>query len=468
MPNLKTIILLLALMCLQFLPVALVAQEKERSFSANVDIPEGIQNIGADMIKLVDQIIFGERDPTQRLSLEPLLDDINKAIEASPLTGKSVVNLALSDANIKRLEQSRDFSVNASGGISYSATRNSNGSSNQGASINPSITASKTLYDFGSLNLKVEAQLLKRKITEVQNEKVKDDLFLQAISSFYEVQRALLQTRLARENLASRKAFVSFIRQRMEIGASSSADVIRAEARVAGALGTLSSSLENLSIARANYRKIFGKEAQPYILPQEIEIGELDGDNLEDYMELNPDLELVKLNLMVAEKELEDIFTTRKGKVSSSLRVSRSYSEASGIFSDTLSGSISYSANLYDGGIYSTELSQAELRIKELKFEERRTRLSLRQQLEDAFSQYDGKVAAVSSKMLVLEGAKDSYGITKELYTFSRISLFEVLSAQEELFNSGKNLIDSIIDRAVAKYRLIYLCNQFEDIDGIK
>ena len=86
MPNLKTIILLLALMCLQFLPVALVAQEKERSFSANVDIPEGIQNIGADMIKLVDQIIFGERDPTQRLSLEPLLDDINKAIEASPLT----------------------------------------------------------------------------------------------------------------------------------------------------------------------------------------------------------------------------------------------------------------------------------------------------------------------------------------------------------------------------------------------
>ena len=167
-------------------------------------------------------------------------------------------------------------------------------------------------------------------------------------------------------------------------------------------------------------------------------------------------------------KELEDIFTTRKGKVSSSLRVSRSYSESSGIFSDTLSGSISYSANLYDGGIYSTELSQAELRIKELKFEERRTRLSLRQQLEDAFSQYDGKVAAVSSKMLVLEGAKDSYGITKELYTFSRISLFEVLSAQEELFNSGKNLIDSIIDRAVAKYRLIYLCNQFEDIDGIK
>ena len=67
--------------------------------------------------------------------------------------------------------------------------------------------------------------------------------------------------------------------------------------------------------------------------------------------------------------------------------------------------------------------------------------------------------------MLVLEGAKDSYNITKELYTFSRISLFEVLSAQEELFNSGKNLIDSIIDRALAKYKLLYLCDQFLEVE---
>ena len=458
---------MLVVCCLQLLPNKTLGQDNTTFLSGSVDIPEGIQNIGADMIKLVDQIIFGERDPTQRLSLAPLIEDIRQAIDASPTTGKSGVNLALSEAGIKQLEQSKSFSVTGSGGINYSVTQNSNGSSNQGGSLNPSITASRTLYDFGSLEIRMEAQLLSRKITEIQTDKAADDLFLEAISSFYEVQRALLQTRLARENLASRKAFVSFIRQRMEIGASSSADVIRAEARVAGALGTLSGSLESLSIARANYRKIFGKEAQPYILPQEIEIGELDVDNLNDYVMANPDLELVRLNLKIAEKELEDIFANRKGKISTSIRAARSYSESSGITSDTLSGTISFSTKIYDGGLGNTQVNRAELKIADLKFEERRSILALRQQLEDAFSQYDGKISAVSSKMLVLEGAKDSYGITKELYTFSRISLFEVLSAQEELFNSGKNLIDSIIDRAVAKYKLLYLCNQFEDIDGI-
>jgi len=290
-------------------------------------------------------------------------------------------------------------------------------------------------------------------------------LFLQALSAFYEVQRALLQTRLARENLASRKTFVNFIRERMDLGASSSADVIRAEARVAAALGALSGSLESLAIARANYRKIFAKEAAPYILPREFDIEELDVDNIDEYIELNPDLELVKLNIQVAELELERLQQERFGSINSSAKVARSYSESSGIFSDTLSFGLSYNTSIFDGGIADTGIQQARLNIANLQYEERRARISLKQQLEDAFSEYDGKVSAVSSKMLVLEGAKDSYNITKELYSYSRISLFEVLSAQEELFNSGKNLIDSIIDRALSKYRLLYLCNQFEEIN---
>ena len=440
--------------------------EEQDATSRSVEIPSGIENIGADMIKLVNQIIFGEKDPTQRLGLEPVLADIAEAIENSPAINKSNVNLAIGQANLQALEQSQGFSVSASGGLNYSYTQNSNGSKNSGASVNPTITANKTLYDFGQLDTEINAEIIRQQIKDLENEKARDELFLKAISSFYEVQRALLQTRLARENLASRKAFVSFIRQRMEIGASSTADVIRAEARVAGALGALSSALESLSIARTNYKSIFGKEAEPYILPRELDLQDLDVESLQNYVQKNPDLALVKMNAQIAELELEKLLIQRKGSINSSLSVRRSYSDSSGVTSDTISGGLSYSVNLFDSGISSTRIDQAKLNLKTLQFEEQRTNIALTQQIEDAFSQYDGKVAAVSSKMLVLEGSKDSYNITKELYTFSRISLFEVLSAQEELFNSGKNLIDSIIDRALAKYKLLYLCDQFQEVEN--
>jgi outer membrane protein TolC len=440
--------------------------EEQDATSRSVEIPSGIENIGADMIKLVNQIIFGEKDPTQRLGLEPVLADIAEAIENSPAINKSNVNLAIGQANLQALEQSQGFSVSASGGLNYSYTQNSNGSENRGASVNPTITANKTLYDFGQLDTEINAEIIRQQIKNLENEKARDELFLKAISSFYEVQRALLQTRLARENLASRKAFVSFIRQRMEIGASSTADVIRAEARVAGALGALSSALESLSIARTNYKSIYGKEAEPYILPRELDLQDLDIESLQNYVQKNPDLALVKMNTQIAELELEKLLIQRKGSINSSLSVRRSYSDSSDITSDTISGGLSYSVNLFDSGISNTRIDQAKLNLKTLQFEEQRTNLALTQQIEDAFSQYDGKVAAVSSKMLVLEGSKDSYNITKELYTFSRISLFEVLSAQEELFNSGKNLIDSIIDRALAKYKLLYLCDQFQEVEN--
>ena len=45
--------------------------------------------------------------------------------------------------------------------------------------------------------------------------------------------------------LSIAKTFVNFIRQRMDLGASSSADVIRAEARVAAALGALASEFSS-------------------------------------------------------------------------------------------------------------------------------------------------------------------------------------------------------------------------------
>ena len=57
------------------------------------DVPKGIENIGRDMIILVDRIIFGEQDPTQRLDIQPLLQDIYTALDMSPIIKKAEVKM---------------------------------------------------------------------------------------------------------------------------------------------------------------------------------------------------------------------------------------------------------------------------------------------------------------------------------------------------------------------------------------
>ena len=61
---------------------------------------------------------------------------------------------------------------------------------------------------------------------------------------------------------------------------------------------------------------------------------------------------------------------------------------------------------LFDGGTADTNIQQARLNLSNLSFEERRIRIFVEATARNAFSEYDGKVSAVSSKMLVLEGAR--------------------------------------------------------------
>ena len=115
----------------QLEPPELAKEETTKSTDLSSDVPQGIENIGRDMIVLVDQIIFGEQDPTQRLDIEPLLQDIFTAIDISPIINKAEVAVSQSLLNIEQIDNSRNFTINAGGGVNYSITQNSNGSSNQ-------------------------------------------------------------------------------------------------------------------------------------------------------------------------------------------------------------------------------------------------------------------------------------------------------------------------------------------------
>ena len=130
------------------------------------------------------------------------------------------------------------------------------------------MSASQLLFDFGSVDNRIDATDFRGKAADAELRAIKGQIFLDAISAFYEVQRSLLQLRLARENVNSRRAFVEFVRDRADLGASSAADVVRAESRVAEAMDLMSSAAQSLARSQAVYRQYYGKEAQPYALPR--------------------------------------------------------------------------------------------------------------------------------------------------------------------------------------------------------
>lgn len=60
----------------------------------------------------------------------------------------------------------------------------------------------------------------------------------------------------------------------------------------------------------------------------------------------------------------------------------------------------------------------------------------------------------------------DALRASREQFEINRGSLPELLKAQEDLFDAGRELIEAVFDGAIARYRLLQLSGSLPDILG--
>ena len=433
----------------------------------NPAVSNEIDLIGREMSRIMQELSDGEKDPTKRLPIEPVITAAKEAVQNSPSVLQIGSSLDLYSAQKDEITAGKRPQVSASvGGGNRKFETESSGSvvSNSGAYQSRSVSASQLLFDFGSVDNRIDATESRGEAADAELRAIKGQIFLDAISAFYEVQRSLLQLRLARENVNSRRAFVEFVRDRADLGASSAADVVRAESRVAEAMDLMSSAAQSLARSQAVYRQYYGKEAQPYALPREISVDELDFLDLESYLESHPDAVRTRLLVDAAQNDYKAVVGQQRGALNFQASMSQTKNPGSSNFLDDRTLTLNFESKLYAGGSKAALLRQSEAQLAQAKFERDRVYLDIQRNLRDAFAEYEGKLAGVSARILVTEGAENSYEISKEMYAFSRISLFELLKTQEELFSAGQRLIYSIVDRALSKYRLLHAAQQLPEV----
>ena len=428
-----------------------------------------IEVIGQEMSLMLQEVMDGEDDPTKRLAIEPVIERAINAVETSPLFLQAQQNIetyrAIRDQVLSQKQPQLDGQIGYGQRSSESISSVTNEVvESSGGYQSRSLSSSLVLFDFGSIDYQAKAAESRGEATKAQVRALKAEVFLDAVSAFYEVQRALLQLRLARENVNSRQAFVRYVRDRTELGASSAADVIRAESRVAEAMDLLSSAAQSLARSQAGYREFYGEEAEPYILPQEIEFDAGAFRDLESLVMMHPEMEKATLDILAAENDYKAALAGQNGALSLQLQASQSQSPGDSRFLNDQTMSLGFSGSLYDGGGSRAQSEQAAIALNEAKLARDILGRRILRDLRDAYAEYEGQIAAVSARRMVMTGAEDAYAISKEMYSFSRISLFELLKTQEEVFSAGQRLIDSVVERALSKYRLLYVSNKLAEV----
>jgi outer membrane protein TolC len=162
----------------------------------------------------------------------------------------------------------------------------------------------------------------------------------------------------------------------------------------------------------------------------------------------------------MALKNYESTKAAKNGTVNLEFKYNQTAAFAGSSASQDRTLMITYARSIYSGGAEDARSQQAYIAVEEARLERERLAQEMTKKIRDSLAEYNGQVASLRSRLMVFKGAEDAYAITKDLYAFSRSSLFELLRAQETLYSSGQKLIDSIIDRALSKYQLLFDTNQ--------
>ena len=125
----------------------------------------------------------------------------------------------------------------------------------------------------------------------------------------------------------------------------------------------LSSSLRSLSEAQARYRQYYNSEAEPYILPKEIDVQDLELFDVEKYALQHPLFIEAEFQIKVILSQIETLKAQRYGQIVAQGTISNARSAGQNNFNNDVSVGLNFQAELYSGGLQESKMEQAKARL---------------------------------------------------------------------------------------------------------
>ncbi len=431
------------------------------------DLPPQIAKLGESFIDTVYKQLPSSKKIAKAMPFDEFKLRIKEAIDTSPDIAV-VSNLA---------EQSKSSKSLALSSLLPQVTGNSDsgkrtiknpwlGTSYEQDGSNFGISVSQLVFDFGAGIFGLKAGKARVKAAEELLVSKKSEQALKSIYAFIELERARDQYKLASQNAQSRLELIRLVKERFAIGGGTKPDVIRAESRYAEALSSVALASSKVSAAEANYRELFASN------PTGMVVG--------------PDHEFVIEGL---EKTAEQLAGTYPGLLQLARLKDATSEESKAVIAKTLpSFSLVYSGTsqghfvsnvtpsasqslvlqlsvpIYNGGADQARKDDARLKALQSELEFDAAMRSFEKTLLQSQAEVKSSDEILTSRSVSVRSAIASMRAVREQFAFNKGTLLDLISVQDSLYQSGKDMIDAHSDRNIARYRLAHLTSELHKV----
>lgn len=328
------------------------------------------------------------------------------------------------------------------------------------------VQVRQTVYDFGATSGVVGAAELRLEAAQARRETLEGDLAARAVVAHLDVLRFRTLLGFAERNVADRRSIVDLMERREELGGSGSPEVRRATARLAAARSALIGIENRLRTAEAAYREIFGRHPETLRLPEDLALpGSIDA-VVSATIDRHPAVREAKANAGAARLESE----VAKSRALPNIGIEGGLVRRNQIGDDLPATDASlllvFRHNIYTGGADTARIAQAAARSRKAEFDQRAAERDLERSVRQVAAEVFNGERTIDARIQSVLAGIDALRANREQLEVNRGSFTELLKVQEELFDAGRELIDSVFDRTLARYRLAQLTGDLSEMIG--
>lgn len=307
------------------------------------------------------------------------------------------------------------------------------------------------------------AQLTGSEWTLVQ---VREQVILRTLELYAELVRQSRLTELARDNLRLHRQYVAQMKDIARVDLGRASDLSVAQSRVALAEAVLTSRLQRLEAARAQWRAhaTLPSPEEATTAPLASVMRDLPAVDLPSTLEeavqqtlsVHPQLQKALADLMAAQEAVGLAAAAAKPRLGAELS-NRNANNFGGIFGnqrDVYAG-LSLQWNLTVADRFSRQGATAAMRAAQEVVDTQA--LSLRAAVEGQWYEMKAAQASLGSYQVYAEQAHEVVKSYAEQFRIGRRSLLDVLNAENELFTARSNTSTTHIDVQLAQWRLASL-----------
>ena len=325
---------------------------------------------------------------------------------------------------------------------------------------NRSVIVEQKIFDGFSNYNDLEKSKLEFKYAEFKLNKLEQDVILSAAKAYYDLGYNFKNLEFNQSNVELFERQVESDRARLERGEINLTDFAQSESSLAGALAKLITAENELISGKKNFQKIIGS-----IAPSEINLGIVPNLKIPTSLntaiaisdQINPRLNLAKIDLEIAKKELYSARGDLSPSASISYQRKKNYDLSSTIDEreqEEVKATVKWP--LFKGGKNISSVKKVSFKLKEKKLILKDISDQVQIDTANAWTLYNSTKSVLEATSVQLKAAEiANEGITLEYESGNRRSTLEVIQSRTLLLDARTSFAKAQKDFAIAQFNFL-------------